>query len=115
MIEQICYFSSFKIFSAFYFGPYGHVKTIASFRGNNLKYQINLYGSSSSNCIITDYFSDQELNVKILKPLCVQDYLAYEDLNLNNIYSDNNHNMDVIYKANPPCELCDSICITNCN
>ena len=54
--ESICYFSSFKIFEAFYFGPYGHVNAIASFRGNNLKYQINLYGSSTSNCLITDNF-----------------------------------------------------------
>ena len=110
--EPICYFSSFKIFEAFYFGPYGHVNAIASFRGNNLKYQINLYGSSTSNCLVNDNLADPDLNVKLLKPVCVPDYLPYEDL--NNVCSDNNHFMDVIYKTNPPCELCDSICITNC-
>ena len=110
--EPICYFSSFKIFEAFYFGPYGHVNAIASFRGNNLKYQINLYGSSTSNCLVNDNLADPDLNVKILKPVSVPNYLSYEDL--NNVCSDNNHFMDVIYKTNPPCELCDSICITNC-
>ena len=43
--EPICYFSSFKFFLSFYFVHYGHAYAFASIRGNNLKYQINLYGS----------------------------------------------------------------------
>lgn len=31
--EPICYYSSFKVFSTFYFGPYGHVNAISSTRG----------------------------------------------------------------------------------
>ena len=114
--EPICYYSSFKIFSTFYFGPYGHVNAIASTRGNKLVYQINLYGSSNNNCIsnadLAKYKKDNSLNIKLLLPVCVSDYQPYEDL--NNICSDNDHFMDVIYKTNPPCELCDSVCITNC-
>ena len=114
--EPICYYSSFKVFSTFYFGPYGHVNAIASTRGNKLVYQINLYGSSNSNCIsnadLARYSIDNSINIKILQPVCVSDYQPYEDT--NNICSDNDHFMDVIYKTNPPCELCDSVCITNC-
>ena len=108
----ICYYSSFKVFSSFYFGPYGHVNAIASTRGSKLVYQINLYGSSSSNCITDADLFDKTMNTKILRPVCVSDYHPYEDS--NNICSDDDHYMDVIFKTNPPCELCDSICITNC-
>ena len=116
--EPICYYSSFKIFSSFYFGSYGHVNAIASTRGSKLIYQINLYGSSDKNCIsdteLAKYYVNDinKLNIKLLKPVCVPDYHPYEDT--NNICSDNNHFMDVIYKTNPPCELCDDVCITNC-
>ena len=113
--EPIAYYSSLKVFSTFYFGPYGHVNAIASIRGSKLVYQINLYGSSNSNCITNKdlaKFIDNTLNINILKPVCVPDYHPYEDE--NNICSDNDHFMDVIYKTTPPCELCDSICITNC-
>ena len=110
--EPICYYSSFKIFSTFYFGPYGHVNAIADTRGNKLIYQIDLRGSSNTNCITNANLADPNLNVKILQPVCVPDYLPYEDF--NNICSDNDHFMDVIYKTSPPCELCDDICITNC-
>ena len=110
--EPICYYSSFKIFSTFYFGTYGHVNAIASTRDSKMIYQINLRGSSSSNCITNANLADPAVTVKILLPVCVPDYLPYEDY--TNICSDNNHYMDVIYKTHPPCELCDEICITNC-
>ena len=115
--EPICYYSSFKVFRAFYFGPYGHLNAVASTRGKKLEYQISLYGSSSSNCITDQdlakfYSTSDALNVQLLQPVCVPDYQPYEDT--NNICSDDDHFMDVIYKTNPPCELCDSYCITNC-
>ena len=110
--SPICYYSSFKVFSSFYFGPYGHVNAIASTRGYNLKYQVNLYGSSNGNCITNANLANPSVNVLILIPVCVPDYHPYEDT--NNICSDNDHFMDVIYKTSPPCELCDSVCITNC-
>ena len=110
--HPICYYSSFKVFSSFYFGPYGHVNAIASTRGSKLLYQINLYGSSNANCLSDSELTDPTLNTKILSPVCVSDYHPYEDA--KNICSDNDHFMDVIYKTNPPCELCDSVCITNC-
>ena len=115
--EPICYYSSFKVFNAFYFGPYGHLNAVASTRGKKLIYQINLYGSSNSNCITDQdlakfYSTTDMLNVLLLQPVCVPDYQPYEDT--NNICSDDDHFMDVIYKTNPPCELCDSYCITNC-
>ena len=52
------------------------------------------------------------MNVLTLLPKCVPDYLPYEDS--NNICSDDSHFMDVIYKVSPPCELCDTQCVTNC-
>ena len=111
--DPICYYSSFKVFSTFYFGPYGHVNTISSTRGNKLIYQVNLYGSSKDNCISdTDLMNFPSETLDILKPVCVPDYLPYEDS--NNICSDNSHFMDVKYEITPPCEICDSYCITNC-
>ena len=111
--EPICYYSSFKVFSTFYFGPYGHVNAIGATRGSKLLYQVNLYGSSNINCITNADLNDYPtVNIKTLIPVCVPDYLPYEDT--NNICSDDNHFMDVIYKVSPPCELCDSQCITNC-
>ena len=110
--EPIGYYSSFKVFSSFYYGPYGHVNAIGSTRGSKLVYQINLYGSSSINCLTDANIDMPTHNIKTLKPVCVPDYLPYEDS--NNICSDDNHFMDVIYKVSPPCELCDSQCITNC-
>ena len=111
--EPICFYSSFKVFSTFYFGPYGHVNAIGATRGSKLLYQVNLYGSSNINCITNaDLFDYPSVNIKTLIPVCVPDYLPYEDT--NNICSDDNHFMDVIYKVSPPCELCDSQCITNC-
>ena len=110
--EPIAYYSSFKVFKSFYFGPYGHVNAVASTRGYDLIYQVNLYGSSSSNCVTNANLANPAVNVLLLSPVCVPDYHPYEDT--NNICSDNDHFMDVIYKTNPPCELCDSICITNC-
>jgi hypothetical protein len=108
----ISYYSSLKIFSTFYFGTYGHINAIRSTRGANLVYQINFFGSSPANCLNNADLSDTSTNTKIIAPACVPDYHPYEDT--NNICSDNDHFMDVIYKTNPPCELCDSICITNC-
>ena len=112
--EPIAYYSSFKVFSTFYYGPYGHVNAVASTRGSKLLYQVNLYGSSDINCITNADLAGypDEINIKILIPVCVPDYLPYEDT--NNICSDDNHFMDVIYKVSPPCELCDSYCTTNC-
>ena len=110
--QPVCYYSSFKVFSTFYFGPYGHVNSISSTRGNKLVFQINLYGSSINNCISNGDLSDSNLNTLILAPSCVADYHPYEDS--NNICSDDSHFMDVIYKVTPPCELCDEQCITNC-
>ena len=110
--EPISYYSSFKVFSTFYFGPYGHVNAISSTRGNKLIYQVNLYGSSDSNCVTNADLADPSMNVKTLLPKCVPDYLPYEDS--NNICSDDSHFMDVIYKVSPPCELCDTQCVTNC-
>ena len=110
--EPIGYYSSFKVFSTFYFGPYGHVNAISSTRGNKLIYQVNLYGSSDRNCITNADLADPSMNVKTLLPKCVPDYLPYEDS--NNICSDDSHFMDVIYKVSPPCELCDTQCVTNC-
>ena len=110
--SPICYYSSFKIFSSFYFGSYGHVNAISSTRAYNLVYFVNLYGSSNKNCITNANLAKPEINVNILLPVCVPDYNPYEDS--NNICSDNDHFMDVIYKINPPCELCDNICVTNC-
>ena len=111
--EPICFYSSFKVFSTFYFGPYGHVNAIAATRGSKLLYQVNLYGSSNINCITNaDLAESPTVNIKTLIPVCIPDYLPYEDS--NNICSDDNHFMDVIYKVSPPCELCDSQCITNC-
>ena len=110
--EPICYYSSFKVFSSFYFGPYGHVNAISSTRGSKLIYQVNLYGSSDSNCVTNADLADPTMNVLTLIPKCVPDYLPYEDS--NNICSDDSHFMDVIYKVSPPCELCDTQCVTNC-
>jgi len=111
--EPICYYSSFKVFSSFYFGPYGHVNAIGATRGSKLIYQVNLYGSSNINCLTNDNLAKYPTeNIKTLSPVCVPDYQPYEDT--NNICSDDYHFMDVIYKVNPPCELCDSNCITNC-
>ena len=111
----ICFYSSFKVFSTFYFGPYGHINAIGSTRGNKLIYQVNLYGSSNNNCI-TDAnlvaYPGVYVNIKTLIPVCIADYQPYEDT--NNICSDDDHFMDVIYKVSPPCELCDSSCVTNC-
>ena len=53
-----------------------------------------------------------DLNTTIIESVCVPDYHPYEDN--NNICSDDNHFMDVIYKVTPPCELCDEQCVTNC-
>ena len=107
--------TSFKVFSTFYFGPYGHINAIGSTRGNKLIYQVNLYGSSNNNCI-TDAnlvaYPGVYVNIKTLIPVCIADYQPYEDT--NNICSDDDHFMDVIYKVSPPCELCDSSCVTNC-
>ena len=110
--EPICYYSSFKVFSTFYYGPYGHVNAIASTRGSKLIYQLALYGSSNINCITDANLAMEGVNIKTLLPVCVPDYLPYEDS--NNICSDDSHFMDVIYKVSPPCELCDTQCITNC-
>ena len=73
----IAYYSSFKVYSSFYFGPYGHVNAIASTRGSKLVYQINLYGSSSSNCITDADLFEESMNTKILRPVCVSDYHPY--------------------------------------
>ena len=55
-VDPICYYSSFKVFSTFYFGPYGHINAIGATRGAKLIYQVNLYGSTDINCL-----SNQEL------------------------------------------------------
>ena len=108
----ICYYSSLKIFSTFYFGSYGHVNAISSTRGSNLVYQINFFSSSSQSCLSDADILNPGVNVKIMAPVCVADYHPYEDV--NNICSDDSHFMDVIYKVSPPCELCDNQCMTNC-
>ena len=110
--EPISYYSSFKVFSTFYFGPYGHINAIGSTRGAKLVYQVNLYGSSDINCITNANLANQTLNIKIISPVCISDYQPYEDS--NNICPDDDHFMDVIYKVTPPCELCDLQCVTNC-
>ena len=110
--KPICFYSSFKIFSTFYFGPYGHVNSISATRGSKLIYQINFYSSSSNSCLNNGDLLDQALNTQIISPVCVADYHPYEDI--NNICSDDFHFMDVIYKVSPPCELCAQNCITNC-
>ena len=112
--EPVCYYSSFKIFSSFFFGPYGHVNAISNTRNNKLVYQIKLYGSTNNNCISIDDLEESvpPITIKFLSPVCVPDYHPYEDI--NNICSDNAHYIDVIYKTIPPCELCDNICMTNC-
>ena len=109
----ISYYSSFKVFSTFYFGSYGHVNAISSTRGSKLVYQINFYGSSTDNCLNDgDLLDPSTINTYIISPKCSPDYHPYEDN--NNICSDNSHFMDVIYKVTPPCELCDTQCTTNC-
>ena len=76
-------------------------------------YQINLYGSSDTNCLNDgDLLNPASVNTGMILPICKADYHPYEDN--NNICSDDSHFMDVIYKVTPPCELCDIQCTTNC-
>ena len=111
--ESVCYYSSFKVFSTFYLGPYGHINAKLSVRNSKLLYQVNLYGSSNLNCISNANLAEfPSVNLLNLNPICVPDYQPYEDQ--NNICKDDYHFVDVIYKISPPCELCDSQCITNC-
>ena len=110
--KSICYYSSLRVFSSFYFGPYGHVNAISTTRGSKLIYQINFYSASSNSCINDADLMDPDINTLILAPVCAADYHPYEDT--NNICGDDYHFMDVIYKVTPPCELCDEQCITNC-
>ena len=112
-VDPICYYSSFKVFSTFYFGPYGHINAIGATRGAKLIYQVNLYGSTDINCLSNQELLNPDItNIKIIIPICIPDYQPYEDT--NNICSDDSHFMDVIYKVSPPCELCDLQCVTNC-
>ena len=59
---------------------------------------------------INNYDEDLSLVYSFIK--MIFNDCTYEDL--NNICSDDYHFMDVIYKITPPCELCDTNCITNC-
>ena len=111
--DPVAMYSSFKVFSTFYFGSYGHVNAISFMRRIKLLYQVNLYGTSKLNCLTNaDLAQYPSLSISSLIPECVSDYLPYEDV--NNECFDNEHFMDVVYKQTPPCELCDSQCITNC-
>ena len=111
--ESVCLYSSFKVYSTFYFGTYGHINTKISTRNTKLLYFVNLFSSSSFNCITNTNFAHYpSMSLTTLEPNCIEDYHPYEDS--NNICSDDDHFMDVIYKVSPPCESCNSYCITNC-
>ena len=105
--DPVAMYSSFKVFSTFYFGSYGHVNAISYMRRIKLLYQVNLYGTSKLNCLTNaDLAQYPSLSISSLIPECVSDYLPYEDV--NNECFDNDHFMDVVYKQTPPCELCDN-------
>ena len=55
--ESACLYSSFRVYSTFYFRPYGHVNAKFSMKSMNLLYQVNLYGTSSFNYLINPDFA----------------------------------------------------------
>ena len=109
-MEPIAFFSDIKFYSTFWFGTYGHVNALSSTRNKDLIFEVLLYGSANDNCI-----SDAELDgttVSTIRPVCVADYLPYDDL-LNQCTSDYSYiNLDL--PTTPPCESCTSNCITQC-
>ena len=111
--ESVCLYSSFRIYSTFYLGPYGHVNAKFSTKSTNLLYQVNLYGSSSFNCITNpDLAQFPSVSITSLDIECIGDYQPYEET--INICSDESQFMDLEYKITPPCASCNSQCITNC-
>ena len=111
--ESVCLYSSFRVYSTFYFGPYGHVNAKFSTKSNNLLYQVNLYGTSSFNCLTNpDLAQFPSITITNIGIECVGDYQPYEET--INVCSDDSQFMDLIYKLTPPCESCHSQCITNC-
>ena len=111
--EAVCYYSSFRVFSTFYYGPYGHINGRLQVRRSKLLYFLDLYGSSNKNCLTNQNLEQYpDVDTNSLETICIADYQPYEDN--NNICTDDSHFMDIMYKLTPPCELCDAQCITNC-
>ena len=84
----------------------GHVTAIQQTISIDLVYEIDLNSNTKENCV-----SDSDLGysnlMSVLLPICVNDYLPYEDFNLK--CNSDDYYLDISkIDITEPCTLCDS-------
>ena len=109
--QNVAIFSNLRFYSNFYGGSYGHVTSSAQILTDELILEYRLTGSGNQNCV-----ADSELKTQTVSGIdldCVTDYSPYDN---NNIQCNNDIKyFDIALAAvNPPCEFCDSSCLTQC-
>ena len=102
----IAYYSSLQFYTNFWYGTFGHVNAVSTTRGVDLLYNVNLYGTAPDNCITDGQLTGT--TVASLSPVCVADYIAYDDI--NNFCSNDNYFIDLSLSISPPCSSCSSYC-----
>ena len=108
----VAYFSNLRIYNNFWFATMGHVTAIQQTISIDLVYEIDLNSNTKENCV-----SDSDLGysnlMSVLLPICVNDYLPYEDFNLK--CNSDDYYLDISkIDITEPCTLCDSYCTLNC-
>lgn len=109
--SNVALFAHLRFYTNFIGGTYGKVTSSTIVISEELILEYRLLGSSVQNCLANSELGAGDVNTISLE--CIHDYSAYED---STIQCDNDKKyFDVsLDYLNPPCELCDSTCLTQC-
>ena len=107
----VSFFSNIRFYNNFWFGTFGHVTATDQLRSRDLIYEIVLNANTKENCI-KDTELDSINTFAQVSPLCVIDYLPYEDLNIK--CTSDSLFFDIEKIDNIPCSYCNKICRENC-